>query len=101
MKKILFAGLMLTSVSGFAASHVVSNAVVMKDDGGSKHISQSQVPAPVLSTFNSMFPDAKHVQWEVQKEDGGKVYQAEFTQNGKTFKAYFAPDGTFLGKKRS
>ena len=103
MKKIVFAALMLTSVSGFAAfnQQAVSSTVAMKDDGGSKHISASQVPAAVIESFNAKFPDAKNVQWEVQKEDGGKIYQAEFTQNGKRFKAQFAPDGTFLGKQRT
>ena len=103
MKKILFAALMLTSFSAFARPHAtaVSNLSVMSDNGGSRHISASQVPAPVMGSFNAKFPDAKNVQWELQKEDGGKVYQAEFTQNGKRFKAQFAPDGTFLGKQRT
>ena len=101
MKRILFAAIMLTSVSAFAASHVttVSNIVSVKSGGG-RHISASEVPAPVMSTFNNMFPNATNVQWQIEKEDGGKVYQAEFSQNGKRFKAQFAPDGTFLGKKR-
>src|ERR1041384_806003 len=100
MKKILFAALMLTSVSVFASQATAVTHVVSLKSGGGKHISPSDVPTAVMTTFNNKFPTATNVQWEVQKEDGGKIYQAEFTQNGKRFKAQFAPDGTFLGKQR-
>ena len=100
MKKILFAALMLTSVSVFASHATATPNIVSLKSGDGRHISASEVPAPVMATFNSMFPDATNVQWQVEKEHGSKVYQAEFTQNGKRFKAQFAPDGTFLGKKR-
>ena len=100
MKKILFAVLMVSSISAFATIPArTSSVIMMKGDG--KHIPASQVPAPVMDSFNSMFPTATNVQWEVEKEHGSKVYQAEFTQNGKRYKAQFAPDGTFLGKKRA
>jgi hypothetical protein len=101
MKKLLFAALMLTSASAFASANgsVVSNVVAVKSGG--HHISASEVPAPVMESFNSRFPDATNVQWQVEKEHGSKVYQAEFTLNGKRFKAQFAPDGTFLGKQRA
>ena len=100
MKKILFAAFMLTSASVFASNvHVAPAMVAVKANG--RHISASQVPAPVMESFNSRFPTATNVQWEVEKEHGSQVYQAEFTQNGKRFKAQFAPDGTFLGKKRA
>jgi hypothetical protein len=102
MKKILFAALMLTSVSVFAFSNGsnVSNVVNVKSGGG-RHISASEVPAPVMESFTSRFPTARNVQWQVERENGSKVYQAEFTQNGIRYKAQFAPDGTFLGKKRA
>ncbi len=102
MKKILFAALMLTSVSVFAVSNAIPASTVMSvQSGEGLHISASEVPAPVMESFNSRFPDATNVQWQVEREHGSKVYQAEFTQNGKRFKAQFAPDGTFLGKKRA
>src|SRR5215210_4082603 len=102
MKRILFAALMLTSASVFVSANgsVVSNVVSVKSGGG-RHISASEVPAPVMESFNSRFPTATNVRWEVEKEHGSKVYQAEFTVDGKRFKAQFAPDGTFLGKKRA
>jgi len=101
MKKILFAALMLTSVSVFASKATIVSTVVSVKSGGGRHISASEVPAPVMESFNSRFPTATNVQWQVEKEHGSKVYQAEFTQNGIRYKAQFAPDGTFLGKKRA
>ena len=101
MKKILFAALMLTSVSVFASKATIVSNVVSVKSGGGRHISASEVPAPVMESFNSRFPTATNVQWQVEKEHGSKVYQAEFTQNGVRYKAQFAPDGTFLGKKRA
>ena len=102
MKKIILAALLLTSASVFASANAsTGSAIVSVKSGGGKHISASQVPAPVMATFNSMFPTATNVQWEVEREHGSKVYQAEYTENGKRFKAQFAPDGTFLGKKRA
>jgi len=100
MKKIVFAVMMLGSMSAFAFNTNTSSTIILKSGDG-KHIPPSQVPAPVMQSFNSMFPNARNVQWEVEKEHGSTVYQAEFTQNGTRYKAEFAPDGTFLGKKRA
>ncbi len=101
MKKILFAVLLLGSISAFNAANAKATSIVMLKSGGGQHIPASQVPAAVMSTFNTMFPNAKNVQWQVEKEHGSIVYQAEFTQHGVRYKAKFAPDGTFLGKKRA
>jgi len=102
MKKIVLAALLLTSISAFAFANgnVVSNVRTVASGDG-RHISASEVPAPVMESFNSRFPTATNVSWEVEREHGSRVYEATFTQNGKRFKATFAPDGTFLGKERT
>lgn len=98
MKKVIFAALMLATVFSFSITTANSAPyAISKSDG--RHISPSQVPAPVMSSFNNRYPNATNVQWEVEREDGSKVYQAQFRQpNGKRIKAQFAPDGTFLGQ---
>jgi hypothetical protein len=98
MKKIILAVLLLGSVSSFAHSTQIV-AAYMKEDG--RHISPSQVPVAVKQSFNDRYPSATNVRWEVEREDGGRVYQAEFNFNGRHLKAQFAPDGTFLGQKRA
>jgi hypothetical protein len=60
------------------------------------NIISSDVPAPVLSGFQSKYPDAKDVSWEAEKEDGHLVFEAEWKVNGKEKEAVFKPDGTFL-----
>jgi hypothetical protein len=101
MKKIILAALLLTSLSSVVLANGTVTSNVIVNSGGGRHISASEVPAPVMATFNSMFLGATNVQWQIEKEHGSTVYQAEFTQNGKRWKAQFAPDGTFLGKKRA
>jgi hypothetical protein len=102
MKKILLAAFLLTTLSAVVLANtnntVTPNVATRSGDG--RHISASEVPAPVLASFNERFPTATRVRWEVEREHGGRVYEAEFTMNGKRFKAEFAPDGTFLGKER-
>jgi hypothetical protein len=58
-------------------------------------IASSDVPQPVLDSFNSKYPGAKEVEWEVEKENGKLYFEAEFEIDGKEKEAYFRPDGTF------
>jgi hypothetical protein len=58
-------------------------------------IASSDVPQSVLDSFNSKYPGATEVEWEVEKEDGKLYFEAEFELEGKEKEAYFRPDGTF------
>jgi hypothetical protein len=58
-------------------------------------ITSSDVPQPVLDSFNTKYPGAKDVEWEVEREDGKLYFEAEFELQGKEKEAYFRPDGTF------
>ena len=103
MKKLILAAIMLGSVSCFAyAGKNVFNPAgyaVLRDD--SRHIPASQVPLAVRNSFREMFPDARNVEWSIEREDGRREFEAEFTRNGRRFKAYFLPDGTFVKVERS
>jgi hypothetical protein len=59
-------------------------------------IVSSDVPASVAGSFQSKYPLAQNVEWEVEKEDGHLAYEAEFKLDGKRREAYFKPDGIFL-----
>ncbi len=100
MKKVIFAALMLASVSSFANSNISVTSYSVASASG-RDIPASQVPVAVRASFNAMFPDAKRVQWEIEMENGGIRYQAEFTSNGVRLKAEFLPDGTFVRVRRS
>lgn len=100
MKRILLAASIFTAAATFAGNVNVnaSTNTVLSRDG--KHIPASQVPAPVIASFNSNFPSASNAQWEKEKEHGQTVYQADFLNNGKKWRAVFAADGTLLKSGR-
>jgi len=103
MKKLILAAMMLGSVSYFAYAgksfFSPAGYAALRDD--SRHIAASQVPIAVRNSFREMFPNARNVEWSVEREDGRREFEAEFTRNGKRFKAYFLTDGTFVKVERS
>jgi len=62
-------------------------------------IAASDVPQAVLDSFNSKYPGAKDVEWEVEKENGKLYFEAEFKMEGKEKEVHFRPDGTFSGEE--
>lgn len=59
-------------------------------------VMSSDVPASVISAFQLKYPDVKDTKWEVEKEDGHLIFEAEFQFEGKRKEACFKPDGTFI-----
>jgi hypothetical protein len=59
--------------------------------GFSQKIKESDVPAPVKTSFGKLFPGSS-AKWE--KEDGN--YEAGFKKEGKTMSATFQADGSFM-----
>lgn len=94
MKKLFLAAGLLLAATSFTGYNSANAAVIVK--AGGKHIPASQVPAPVLATFSSTFPTATNVKWQVEREHGQVVYQADFVQNGQRWRAQFSADGTLL-----
>ncbi len=99
MKKVIFAALMLVSISSFAAVNGGAVSKAVSKSGGGRHISASQVPAPVMASFNQHFPDATNVSWEVERDNGVIVFEAKFRENGVCKKAEFLRDGTLIEQK--
>ena len=97
MKKFFLAASLViaaTSFSGFTTAN--ANAMSLTKKGGGQHISQAQVPPPVIASFNQNFPNAVNVQWEKETEHGSTTYQADFLMNGKRWRATFSSNGTLL-----
>lgn len=59
-------------------------------------IVSSDVPQPVIASFQQKYPAAQNTEWEAEKVDGHLTFEAEFKLDGKEKEAYFKPDGTFL-----
>ncbi len=97
MKKVILAASLLLAATSFAGLNSANAATEMVNSkGGGVHIPPSQVPPPVMATFNTNFPTATNVRWERQREHGSVTYQADFLLNGKKWRATFASDGTML-----
>ena len=101
MRKLIFAAIMLVSVSYFtyAGKNVIGSTTFTALRDG-RDIPASEVPIAVRSSFREMFPNARNVQWEVKREDGRRIFEADFTRNGRRFEADFLADGTFIKLER-
>ena len=104
MKRIFLAASLLIAATSFTSNLNANASTVSVLEKSAKrdgvHIPASQVPAPVMASFNEKFPTAANAQWEKEKEHGAIVYQADFLKNGKRWRAIFAADGTFLSSER-
>jgi hypothetical protein len=54
------------------------------------------VPSSVKTAFTAKYPTVTNPEWEVEKEEGRLIYEAEFKVDGKKKEAEFKPDGTFI-----
>ncbi|MEP7319284.1 MAG: hypothetical protein ABI921_11090 [Panacibacter sp.] len=95
MKKVLLATALLITVVSYALP-VPKAMIVLKASGDGRHIPASQIPAAVLSNFNSLYPSATNVKWEREREDSGIEYKADFMLGNQRWEARFASNGTFL-----
>ncbi len=60
-------------------------------------ISHNKVPSVVINQFNVDFPDAKDVDWELDKY---KNYHADFEkERGKDLDAWYSPEGVLVKVK--
>jgi len=100
MKKIFLAAVLFMAVAplAFSSGIIRSHTIVAPSpiDG---------VPAEVIESFNSRFPTATNVQWQIISSTATILYVADFYQGDepariKHLQATFAADGTFLGKQR-
>jgi hypothetical protein len=76
MKKIIF----LTAILAFALN------------AGAQDLRESEVPQPVISKFNSMYPNVTGAKWEV--ENGN--YEAEFKENNVETSVLIDANGTYV-----
>ena len=65
-----------------------------------KTISPSRVPAAVIDSFNTRFPTATNVTWERKTQNGTRIYEAEFTRDGRVWEARFQADGALIRVRR-
>ena len=98
MRKVIFVLMILSaSVSLIGISPALVHASG-KGGGNNQKIPASQVPAPVMSSFNASFPNAKQTEWEVTPAVyyGPTIYTASFKLNGQKWQASYYADGTMV-----
>ena len=61
-----------------------------------QQISASQVPQPVMSAFQTKYPNITPEKWVKETEKGKTVYEAKFKNNNKEVEAEFDENGTFI-----
>jgi len=59
-------------------------------------ISAAQVPQPVMSAFQTKYPNITPDKWVQEKEKGKTVYEAKFKNNNKDVEAEFDESGNFI-----
>ncbi len=57
----------------------------------------TDLPPAVNAAFKAKYPNAKDVEWEVQKKDDNLVYEVEFEIDGRDKETKFRADGTEIG----
>jgi hypothetical protein len=61
------------------------------------HISASQVPSAVMSSFNTRYPAASgQIEWETEH---GNTYKVKFFIGAQRWQAQFTTNGTFIDEK--
>jgi len=103
MRKILLFSCFCFAVLTFQSCSESSDKKDNNEKGDKKEKSEkinvSDVPAPVVSSYNAKYPGATDVEWKNSKEDGKPSFKAKFKINGVEKKAEFATDGSFIKEK--
>jgi hypothetical protein len=91
MKKLIFMMLMAT---------ITMSSTCSKEDvlsGSSISISSSQVPAAVMSAYNTRYPTASgQIEWE---KENGNTYKVKFYIGSQRWQAIFSASGGFISDK--
>ncbi len=85
MKPVILGGMLL-----FAAGTIFA-----------KEIPFRKLPPQVQKAFQQAHPNARKVEVEKEEEEYGEpLYEFEFKENGKKFRAFYHTDGSFFGYER-
>ena len=75
---------------------IISAITFLSSCENEKEISASQVPQPVMNTFQSKYPNITPEKWVKETEKGKTVYEAKFKNNNKEAEAEFDENGNFI-----
>lgn len=61
-----------------------------------QEIPASRVPQPVMTAFQTRYPNITVDKWVTETEKGKTIYEAKFKNNNKDVEAEFDENGTFI-----
>lgn len=67
--------------------------------GDNSDIPASEVPAAVMSSFNSKYTNVTDAEWEREERNGAMVYEVDFKADNKEIKAVFDANGGLVESK--
>jgi hypothetical protein len=88
MKKIALLFVLLMSSGMFGCKEIDKTDVPV-----------SEVPAAVVTTFNTRYPGATGARWEKKRVNDHDVYEAEFKVNNDDKEVKIEENGTFIGEE--
>ncbi|RPD51408.1 MULTISPECIES: hypothetical protein [Chitinophagaceae] len=74
-------------------------AFALTSCGDNNDIAASEVPAAVMSSFNSKYTNVTNAEWEKEERNGATVYEVDFRANNKEIKAIFDTNGGLIESK--
>ena len=66
--------------------------IVFADDG----LKRDQVPEKILAAFKEAYPKAHHIEYEIETENGKKLYEIDFKEGRRKVQAHYREDGSLL-----
>lgn len=66
---------------------------------GGNQLEASEVPAAVMTSFNSKYNNVTDAEWEKEEQNGNTVYAVDFKANGQEIEAVFDANGNVLESK--
>lgn len=59
---------------------------------------RDQVPLPVLQRFKQEFPKARSIEYELETENGIRIYEIDFKMGRRSIQAHYREDGSLIRK---
>lgn len=76
----------------------VLNALLFSHEAGlaDSDLSKDQIPKAVLEAFRSAYPKARGIEYDLEMENGKKVYEIEFKNGRRKIVMHYLEDGSLM-----
>ena len=76
----------------------VATALIFSHEMGfaDSDLSKDQIPKAVLEAFQSAYPKARGIEYDLEMENGKKVYEIEFKNGRRRLVLHYLEDGSLI-----